>query len=182
MENPKIEKLGQNVKFDAFILKRYGVNLSPIKFDTMVASYLLNPDEQHNLDALAKKWLNYTPISITSLIGEKKSNQISMRELSPEEISNYACEDADISFRLAKILKEELIKENLIQLGEEIEFPLIEVLCEMEHNGVFVSKEILSSISITLNREVEELKEKIFKEAGVTVQSGFAKTTWTNPF
>lgn len=167
LENPKIEKIGQNVKFDAFILKRYGVNLSPIKFDTMVASYLLNPDEQHNLDALAKKWLNYTPISITSLIGEKKSNQISMRELSPEEISNYACEDADISFRLAKILKEELIKENLIQLGEEIEFPLIEVLCEMEHNGVFVSKEILSSISITLNREVEELKEKIFKEAGV---------------
>lgn len=167
LENPKIEKLGQNVKFDAFILKRYGINLHPITFDTMVASYILNPDEQHNLDALARKWLNYSPISITTLIGERKSNQLSMRELLPEQISNYACEDADISFRLAKVLKKELMKENLIELGERIEFPLIEVLRDMEFNGVFVSKEILSTIAVSLNQQVSELKEKIFEEAGV---------------
>jgi DNA polymerase-1 len=166
-ENPKIEKYGQNIKFDAFILKRYGVCLQPVSFDTMVASYVLNPDDQHNLDALAKKWLNYTPISITSLIGEKKSTQISMRNLLPEEITNYACEDADIAYRLVRVLKSELIKENLLELAEKIEFPLIEVLRDMEFNGVYVSREILSAISITLNQQVNELKEKIFDEAGV---------------
>jgi len=166
-ENPKIEKYGQNIKFDAFILKRYGVCLQPVSFDTMVASYVLNPDDQHNLDALAKKWLNYTPISITSLIGEKKSTQISMRNLLPEEITNYACEDADIAYRLVRVLKSELIKENLLELAEKVEFPLIEVLRDMEYNGVYVSREILSAISITLNQQVNELKEKIFDEAGV---------------
>ncbi|MGB9771809.1 MAG: DNA polymerase I [Candidatus Kapaibacteriota bacterium] len=167
LEDSNIEKYGQNIKFDSFILKRYGVDLQPMSFDTMVASYVLNPDDQHNLDSLAKKWLNYTPISISSLIGEKKSNQISMRELSPEEVYNYACEDADLAFRLTKILKNELVKENLIKLAEEIEFPLIEVLRDIEYNGVFVSTEILSSIATTLNEQVVDLKEKIFEEAGV---------------
>ncbi len=167
LEDSNIEKYGQNIKFDSFILKRYGVDLQPMSFDTMVASYVLNPDDQHNLDSLAKKWLNYTPISISSLIGEKKSNQISMRELSPEEVYNYACEDADLAFRLTKILKNELVKENLIKLAEEIEFPLIEVLRDIEYNGVFVSTEILSSIATTLNEQVIDLKEKIFEEAGV---------------
>lgn len=165
--NPNVKKYGQNIKFDAFILKRYGIDLQGISFDTMVASYVLNPDEQHNLDALAKKWLNYTPISITTLIGEKKSNQMSMRELAPEDISNYACEDADLAFRLTRVLRNELIKENLINLAEKVEFPLIEVLRDMEYNGVFISKEILSSISIILNQQVNELKEKIYQEAGV---------------
>lgn len=167
LENPEIQKYGQNVKFDAYILKRYGVELHPIAFDTMVASYVLNPDEQHNLDALAKRWLNYTPISITSLIGERKANQISMRDLLPESIVNYACEDADLAWQLTRILKEQLIKENLLKLAEEIEFPLIKVLRDMEFNGVFVSTEILSSISKLLNEQVQELREKIFAEAGL---------------
>ncbi|MCX7909473.1 MAG: DNA polymerase I [Ignavibacteria bacterium] len=166
-ENPKVEKYGQNIKFDAFILKRYGINLQPISFDTMVASYVLNPDDQHNLDALAKKWLNYNPISITTLIGEKRTGQKSMRELAPKDITNYACEDADLAFRLTKTLAKELEKQNLKELAEKIEFPLIEVLCEMEFNGVYVSKEILSSIALTLTQQVNELKEKIFEEAGV---------------
>jgi DNA polymerase-1 len=166
LENPEIQKFGQNVKFDAYILRRYGVDLHPISFDTMVASYVLNPDEQHNLDALAKRWLNYTPISITSLIGERRANQISMRELPPEAISDYACEDADLAWQLTHILKEQLVKENLLKLAEEIEFPLIKVLRDMEFNGVFVSTEILNSISKLLNEEVQALREKIFAEAG----------------
>ncbi len=167
LENPKIKKYGQNIKFDAFILKRYGIDLQGIAFDTMVASYLLNPDEKHNLDALSKKWLNYSPISITTLIGEKKSSQNSMRDLLPEQISNYACEDADLTFKLCKILKNELEKENLLQLAEKVEFPLIEVLRDMEYNGVYVSREILSSISVVLSQQVNELKDKIFQEAGI---------------
>ncbi|MFN3781428.1 MAG: DNA polymerase I, partial [Candidatus Kapaibacteriota bacterium] len=128
---------------------------------------VLNPDEQHNLDALSKRWLNYTPISITSLIGEKKSQQISMRELPPEKITNYACEDADLAYRLTLVLKKELEKQNLLHLATNLEFPLIEVLRDMEYNGVYVSQEILSSISTTLNQQVNEVREKIYREAGV---------------
>lgn len=167
LENPSIWKFGQNIKFDTFILKRYGIDLQGIAFDTMVASYVLNPDGQHNLDALAKKWLNYEPISIASLIGEKKGQQISMRELPPEKVSNYACEDADLAYRLTLILENELKKENLLDLANNLEFPLIKVLCDMEYNGVFVSKEILSSISTTLNQQVNEVRERIYLEAGM---------------
>ncbi len=167
LESRSIAKFGQNIKFDAYILKRYGINVLPIEFDTMVASYVLNPDEQHNLDALAKKWLGYSPISITQLIGEKKSTQISMRELKPEDISDYACEDADIALKLTNILRKELETQNLIELAKTIEFPLIEVLTQMEANGVFVSKEILKSISEVLNEEVSIVKQSIFKEAGI---------------
>ncbi len=167
LENPNIAKYGQNIKFDAFVLRRYGIDLQGIAFDTMVANYVLNPDEQHNLDALSKKWLNYTPISITSLIGEKKSQQISMRELDPEKITNYACEDADLAYRLTLVLKNQLKKENLLDLATNLEFPLIEVLRDMEFNGVYVSQEILSSISTTLNQQVNEVREKIYREAGL---------------
>lgn len=167
LESDRIAKLGQNIKFDAYILKRYGIDISPIEFDTMVASYVLNPDEQHNLDYLAKKWLGYSPISINKLIGEKKSNQISMRALKPEDISEYACEDADVALKLKNVLHKELEKENLLVLAKTIEFPLIEVLIQMEFNGVYVDKEILKSISETLNEDVASVKQMIFKEAGI---------------
>lgn len=167
LESRKVAKVGQNIKFDLYVLKRYGIDISPIEFDTMVASYILNPDEQHNLDALAKKWLGYSPISITRLIGEKKSNQISMRALKPEEISEYACEDADVALKLRNMLYEELEKEKLISLAKTIEFPLIEVLAQMEFNGVYVDKEILKVISQTLNEEVTNVRRIIFEEAGV---------------
>ncbi|MCX7879739.1 MAG: DNA polymerase I [Ignavibacteria bacterium] len=166
LENEQIEKYGQNIKFDSYILRRYGVEIKPIVFDTMVASYLLNPDEQHNLDALSRKWLSYDPISISSLIGERKSKQISMRELSPEQVKDYACEDADLVYQLTNILRQELKKEGLTNLAENIEFPLIEVLCQIEWNGVFVSSEILRSISYTLKEQVRQVEEAIFREAG----------------
>lgn len=167
LEDAKKKKFGQNIKFDAFVLRRYGIELKPISFDTMVASYILNPDTQHNLDALAEKWLSYTPISITSLIGERKNDQISMRTLRPEQIKDYACEDADLALKLTKVLKKELKKNNLLMLAENIEFPLVEVLTKMEYDGVFVSKEILANISEVLKEQITELRNKIYSEAGV---------------
>lgn len=166
LESEEIGKCGQNLKFDAYILKRYGIELKPIIFDSMVASYMLNPDEQHNLDALSQKWLNYTPIPISSLIGEKKSNQISMKDVKPELIVDYACEDADLALKLKNVLEVELEKENLSKICNEMEFPLVEVLLQMEFNGVFIDKFVLNDISRELTKEINVIAENIFDEAG----------------
>lgn len=165
-ENPDIGKFGQNSKFDAYILKRYGVNVSPITFDTMLASYILNPDSKHNLDAISEKWLNYSPVSITSLIGEKKKDQRSMKELSPEEINDYACEDADLALRLKNVLEKEIEKEKLQQLAYEIEFPMVEVLTDIEFNGVSIDSEALKELENELNEKIAELTKLIHEEAG----------------
>jgi len=138
LENARIPKTGQNIKFDLLVLRRYGIQVQPVKFDTMVASYVLNPDASHNLEALAERWLHYKPISIATLIGERRKGQISMTEVSVSEVYPYACEDADITLQLTYRLREELEKEKLLHLAETIEFPLIEVLTTMEYNGIAV--------------------------------------------
>ena len=166
LEGKEYGKIGQNIKFDTFILSRFGIEVSPVTFDTMIASYLLNPDESHNLDRLSQKWLNYNPIPISSLIGEKKSEQKSMQDIEPTKITEYAGEDADLAFRLYEILKEELKKENLLKLAEEIEFPLIEVLTRMERNGIALDTKMLKELSVKINEKLEELSKKIFDEAG----------------
>lgn len=165
--NKSIGKCGQNIKFDISILKRFGADVTPIVFDTMVASYLINPDESHNLDALSKKWLSYSPIPIENLIGEKKSKQISMADIEPEKIYEYACEDADFALKLRNRLYPELEKDKLIKLAEEVEFPLIEVLTKMENNGVAIDTNILKEISEQIKNESEVLTENIYKEAGI---------------
>lgn len=165
-ENPDIGKIGQNIKFDAFILKRYGISLSPLVFDSMIASYLLNPDEQHNLDALSKKWLNYLPVKITSLIGEKKSTQKSMRDVDPEEIAQYAGEDADLALKLTNLLRPEIDNAKLTKLADEIEFPLLEVLIKMELNGIAIDEKMLKQMSKDAVVQAEELTKKIYEEAG----------------
>lgn len=166
LASKNIGKCGQNIKFDTYILKRYGADVTPIVFDSMVASYLLNPDEQHNLDALSKKWLDYTPIPISALIGEKKSNQKSMRDLDPASISNYACEDADLALKLRNKMYPELLKEKLIKLAEEIEFPLIEILTDMEINGAAIDVNALNEFSVEIEQETLKLTKEIFNEAG----------------
>lgn len=166
--NPDIKKIGQNIKFDAYILNRYGIELSPITFDTMLASYVINPDDRHNLDAISKKWLKYVPIPITRLIGEKKSNQISMKEIPLEDISIYACEDADLALKLKNVLNQKLKQENLEKLAYEIEFPMIEVLIKVESNGVAIDSEALAEISTFLTQEAAVLTNKIYNEAGTT--------------
>mgnify|MGYP000005848404 CR=1 FL=1 len=164
-ENKKIEKCGQNLKFDAYILKRYGINLTPIIFDSMIASYLLDPDEQHNLDALSKKWLSYEPIPITNLIGEKKANQKSMKDIPPRDILEYAAEDADLALKLRNVLIQELKKQDMLELAEKVEFPLIEVLTRMEYNGVAIDSQALKEISDKIAIEAQELTKKIYLEA-----------------
>jgi DNA polymerase-1 len=161
-----IGKCGQNIKFDIYILQRYGVEVSPIVFDSMIASYLINSDTQHNLDVLSKDWLNYEPVKITTLIGEKKKGQKSMKDLDPKDISDYACEDADLALKLKNRLEKQLVKDELDKLGNEIEFPLIEVLNRMESNGIGIDEEALSELSKEITIESKRLTEEIHKEAG----------------
>ncbi len=166
LENPNIKKCGHNLKFDAHVLKAYNVNLSPIAFDSMLAGYLLNPTSRHSMDAMSVEYLNYEPISISTLIGTKKSEQKSMTDLDPELISDYAAEDADVALKLKNVLLKDLEKESLIKLAEEIEFPLIEVLTDMEHTGVKIDKSNLGDISVQIAVTLNELTEKIFNESG----------------
>ncbi len=165
-EDSSVGKLGQNLKYDALVLRRYGVTLHPIAFDTMLASYLLDPDQKHNLDALAERWLQYRPISITSLIGEKRSEQISMRDVDPSVVSEYAGEDADVALQLARILKPEIEREELSTLATEIEFPAVSVLVTMEYNGICVDPEALGAIADFTRSEARRLEQEIWQEAG----------------
>ncbi|MDX9789967.1 MAG: DNA polymerase I [Candidatus Kapaibacterium sp.] len=167
LENPKIGKCGQNVKFDMYILKRYNIDVFPIAFDSMVASYIINPDDKHGMDALSEKYLNYKPIPISNLIGEKKANQKSMSELNPREISDYACEDADIALKLKNKLEPIIEKENLANLAYNIEFPLIKVLTDMEFNGVAIDVRALKEISDEVKIHSSRLSKLIYEEAGM---------------
>lgn len=166
LENSQIYKCGQNVKFDAYVLKRFGVEVNPIMFDTMVADYLINPEARHNLDALSERWLKYKPIPISELIGENKKQQISMREVPVEIVSRYACEDADLVIKLKEVLENELANRNMTKLANEIEFPLIKVLLDMEFHGVMVDRSVLRSISQELDKNIAELKKTIYDFAG----------------
>ncbi len=166
LEDEKIGKCGQNIKFDAYILLRYGVDIHPIIFDSMIASFLLNPDSKHNMQVLSEAYLNYSPVPISRLIGEKKKDQISMRDVEPEEISDYACEDADIALQLCNVLRKELEKEGILNLANDIEFPMVEVLARMENNGVAIDTEALKELSERITKEAENLTNKIYDEAG----------------
>lgn len=165
-EDESIGKCGQNLKFDQYILKRYDIELNPVSFDSMLASYVLNPDEKHNLDALSQKWLDYKPVPINSLIGEKKKTQKSMADLNPEDISDYACEDADLAFRLKNILEKEVEKSGQKELAYDIEFPTVRVLNTMEFNGIKIDEAALSEIRTDINERIAELEKEIYEEAG----------------
>lgn len=167
LTDSKIGKCGQNSKFDAFLLLRRGIDVRPIVFDSMVASYLIDSDAKKNLDAIAERELNYKPISIKKLIGEKKSEQKSMRDISPEKIKDYACEDADVALKLIKPLQKKLEQKAVAKLAEDMEFPLISVLTRMEVNGVALDVAALDDISQRISGRISILSEKIYDEAGV---------------
>lgn len=166
LQDPTVGKLGQNLKYDALVLRRYNVVLSPIEMDTMLASYVLDPDKQHNLDALAERWLHYRPISITSLIGEKKSEQRSMRDVDPARVAAYAGEDADVAFKLGALMRPELEREGLWDLARNLEFPVEEVLVTMEYNGICIDTSALSVLSDFTRSEAARLEQEIWKESG----------------
>ncbi|SKB39777.1 DNA polymerase I [Maribacter arcticus] len=174
-EADKIEKIGQNLKYDIKVLDKYNVDVKGPLFDTMLAHYLINPDMRHNMDVLAETYLNYTPISITELIGKKGKNQLSMRDVPLEKQTEYAVEDADITFQLAQHFRPELKEANTEKLFQDIEIPLLRVLADMELEGINLDEEFLHSLSSDLNNDIATLEKKIYENAGAEFNIGSPK-------
>ncbi len=167
LENPNIEKIGQNIKYDILLLARYGVKVQGSLFDTMLAHYLIDPDTRHGMDVLAENYLNYSPVSITELIGEKGKKQGNMRDVEVEKIKEYAAEDADITLQLKNVFHPLLVETNTMQLAQDVEFPLVYILAEIERNGVKIDVPALEEFSKTLDQDIKNLEESIFEKAGV---------------
>ena len=165
-ENETIEKIGQNLKYDLKILSNYNIKVKGNLFDTMIAHYLINPDMRHNMDILSETYLKYSPKSIEELIGKKGKNQKSMRDVTLDEIKEYAVEDADVTLQLKEIFTLELDKTETKKLFEEIEIPLIPVLADMEREGIRVDIDFLKSLSATLDKDVKDLEKNIYETAG----------------
>ncbi|MEL0651428.1 DNA polymerase I [Algibacter sp. TI.3.09] len=165
-ESESIEKIGQNLKYDIKVLAKYNIEVRGKLFDTMLAHYLINPDMRHNMDILAETYLNYTPISITELIGKKGKNQLSMRDVPLEKQTEYAVEDADITLQLKEHFTNELGEANTQKLFDEIEIPLLRVLAAMELEGINLDKDFLNSLAEALNNDIETLEKSIYDAAG----------------
>ncbi len=165
-ENNKIAKIGQNIKYDLHVLRNYGVKLKGDLIDTMLMHYLLKPDMRHNMDDLAENYLNYTPVSIETLIGKKGKNQGTMADLEPEKITDYACEDADITLQLKEVFTPQLKELNAEKLYRTVEGPLITVLADIERNGVKIDVEMLAEMSKELEIDSQEAEDKIYEIAG----------------
>lgn len=165
-ENKSIQKIGQNLKYDILLLSRYGVRIQGPLFDTMLAHYLIDPDTRHGMDILSETYLGYTPISITELIGNKGKNQGNMRDVAIEIAKDYAAEDADITWQLyekfAPLLSETATK----SLAEQVEFPLVYVLSEMEKNGVKIDTDTLKAFSLSLEKDIASIEQRIYDKTG----------------
>ena len=165
--NKRISKIGQNIKFDYSILKKYGFILEGKLLDTMIAHYLIDPSLRHNMDYMAKSELNYEPIPISELIGDKKSDQKNIKDIPLKKIGEYAAEDADITYQLWNIFRKKLKDRNLETVFYDIEIPLIPVLSEMENNGIKIDSESLLKYSTVLDKKINFLQESIFKQSGM---------------
>lgn len=165
-ESPDILKIGQNIKYDMEVLMNYGVRLSAPMFDTMIAHYVLQPEQKHNMDILAETLLNYQTVHIYELIGPKGKGQKSMRDLSPASVCDYAAEDADITLRLYNVLKPRLKETNVEQLFYDIEMPLVPVLADMETTGVRLDTEALAETSKVLTERMKQIERNIYELAG----------------
>ena len=165
-ESEDIEKIGQNLKYDIKVLAKYNIQVRGKLFDTMLAHYLINPDMRHNMDVLAETYLNYTPISIETLIGKKGKNQLSMREVPLDKQTEYAVEDADITLQLKEHFQNELGEANIQKLFDDIEIPLLRVLADMELEGINLDSGFLKSLSEELDKDIKDLETKIYVEAG----------------
>ena len=165
-ENPSIQKIGQNIKYDLEVLAGYGVELAGEMFDTMIAHYLLQPELRHNMDYMAEVYLGYRTIHIDSLIGPKGKDQRSMRDLAPEEVYEYAAEDADVTLRLKNLLEPRLREAGVWQLFSEVEMPLVRVLADMEMNGVRIDTASLRETSQMLTARMAGIEKEIYTLAG----------------
>lgn len=167
VQDQKILKIGQNIKFDIQVLANYGLEVKGPLFDTMIAHYLLEPDMRHNMNILSETYLSYSPVHIESLIGEKGLFQKNMRDVDADKIKEYAVEDADVTFQLKEIFQPRLDSEGLSDLAENIEMPLIRVLADMERNGVRLNQGDLKLIAAGLRDEIISLEKEIYSLAGM---------------
>ncbi|MDR1202867.1 MAG: DNA polymerase I [Tannerellaceae bacterium] len=175
LQNTEIQKIGQNIKFDILVLRKYGIRVSGPLFDTMIAHYLLNPELRHGMDYLAETYLRYKTIHIEELIGPRGKHQLSMRHVPINKITEYAAEDADVTLKLKNYFEPELKKQNIESLFYDIEMPLIYVLAEMEEVGVTLDTEALKQSSEVLTKELIRLEQEIHELAGVEFNINSAK-------
>ncbi|MDR1623798.1 MAG: DNA polymerase I [Tannerellaceae bacterium] len=175
LQNTEIQKIGQNIKFDMLVLRKYGVKVAGPLFDTMIAHYLLNPELRHGMDYLAETYLKYKTIHIEELIGPKGKHQHSMRHVPINKIAEYAAEDADVTLKLKNYFEPELKKQGIEPLFYNIEMPLIFVLAEMEEAGVTLDTEALKQSSEVLTKELIRLEKEIHKLAGIEFNINSAK-------
>ena len=167
LENPSIIKIGQNIKYDILVLKWYDVEIKGILFDTMLAHYIIDPDTRHNMDVLAENYLNYSPVSITELIGKKGKGQLNMADIDVEIVKDYAGEDADVTLRLKHTFEPLLKDSNSTSLANDIENPLIYVLAAIEKEGVAIDTQALKEFSKELETTISSTEKNIFKHAGL---------------
>ena len=167
-ENQQIEKIGHNLKYDLKVLLKYNIRVAGPLFDTMIAHYLINPDMRHNMDILAETYLNYRPQSITELIGKKGENQGSMRDVPLDQQTQYAVEDADITLQLKHHFEKELAEALTTELFKTVELSLLEVLADMEAEGINLNVDFLNELSKNLTADIMILEKDIFTEVGET--------------
>ncbi|RLZ11860.1 DNA polymerase I [Faecalibacter macacae] len=166
LEDESIAKIGQNLKYDIKVLAKYGIEIKGNNFDTMIAHYLINPDMRHGMDVLSETYLNYQPVKIEDLIGKKGKNQKSFREVELEAQTEYAVEDADITYQLKNLFEPELIKANTHKLFTDLEMPLMQVLAEMELKGINLDVPFLKELSVKHEAKLAELEAQIYEHAG----------------
>ena len=167
-EHPEIEKIGHNLKYDLKVLRNYDLKVNAPLFDTLIAHYLINPDMRHNMDVLAETYLDYSPQSISELIGKKGVNQGSMRDVPVEKQTEYAVEDADVTFQLKHHFAKEMEAAKTLDLYTKVELPLVKVLTAMECEGINLDVPFLEELSKNLTVDIQKLEEAIFTAAGET--------------
>ena len=167
LENKDIIKIGQNIKYDMLVMKWQGVEIKAKLFDTMIGHYLTEPDLRHKLDYLAESYLNYKKIPIEDLIGKKGKGQLSLADIDTDKVKDYAAEDADITYQLKEIISEKLKEDNVTDVFHNIEMPLINVLADMEYNGMYVDTDFLNEYSVILEQLGKKSEKEIYHKAGV---------------
>ena len=174
-ENPVITKIGQNLKYDVLMMKKYGVEVQGKMFDTMLAHYLIEPEQRHSMDMMAMSYLNYQPVSIEELIGKKGPKQLNMREVDMQRVVEYAAEDADITLQLKETFAPMLEKDSLNKLFEQVEMPLVNVLADIELEGVKLDTKALADLSATLEVDIRQVQQEIYDIAGTSFNIGSPK-------
>ncbi len=166
LEDEKIVKIGQNIKFDQLVLKWYGIEVKGVFFDTMLAHYLMDADTKHNMNVLSENYLGYTPVSIEELIGKKGPKQGTMREVPIDKIKEYAAEDADVTYQLYKVFRKNIDHTHLDKLFYEVETPLVSVLTDMEYEGVRIDTQFLKEYSKEIANDIVQLQDEIQSACG----------------